>query len=65
MEFHGICNSCLVELEPIWYTEEQEKLDLDFKSYVKTGKTRIAISHLICPCCLKNVAVDGEYCADK
>ena len=49
------CN-CGGTLEPIWYKE------IEYGQYsIPTGRTRIAVSHLTCTYCLKNVCVDGGY----
>lgn len=52
----GFCEKCEdIELEPVWFKEQE------FIKGVWTGRTRTACSHLVCPCCMKNYAVDDSF----
>jgi len=59
MKDFGICDLCDVDLVPIWFTEEETKVT-DGIMY-RTGRKRRAVSHLTCPCCLRNFCVDDSF----
>lgn len=59
LEFYGYCD-CGGLLEPIWFTEEEIKVTQDGYQY-HTGRTRRAVSHLVCSWCLKNHCVDDSF----
>lgn len=56
---YGVCE-CGASLEPEFFTEEEEKVTPEGWKY-KTGRKRRAVSHLFCPCCLKNYCVDDSF----
>ena len=60
MNDFGICHFCGGLLEPVYFIEEELKLTSDGHLY-KTGRTRRAVSHLVCSCCLKNQCVDDSF----
>ena len=55
------CPDCNVQLEEVYFTEEEYKYDPNFQRYFKTGRKRIAIDYFICPRCLQKTIVDGDY----
>lgn len=55
----GKCDICDADLEPIWFEEEETKVE--HGCMYKTGRKRTACSHLVCPYCLKNFAVDDTF----
>lgn len=57
---YGICPDCEVELEPVWFTEEEYKTNM-FGHQYKTGRKRRAVDYLVCPCCLKKSCVDDSF----
>ncbi len=56
---YGYCTRCGAELRPIWFTDEEYKMENGRKW--KTGRTRTACSHLECTVCFKNYAVDDTF----
>lgn len=56
---YGKCEQCGIELEPVWFTEEETKVSNGIM--IHTGRKRRACSHLVCPQCLKNYAVDDSF----
>lgn len=52
---YGYCE-CGAKLTPAWFTQYEYD-----KHGIKTGRKRIACSHLTCPCCFKNYAVDDSF----
>ena len=56
MSKYGKCSRCGTELEPVWFTENEYT-----KNMVKTGRTRLAVSHLTCKKCLNNECVDDSF----
>lgn len=57
---YGVCERCGCDLEPIFYTAEEEKVTEQGWRY-KTGRKRRAVSHLECPGCFKNYCVDDSF----
>lgn len=55
----GTCSHCGSELEPVWFTEEEFKIEHGMM--YKTGRKRRNIDVLVCPVCLKNHAVDDTF----
>ncbi len=55
----GVCNVCGVELEPIYFIEEEEKLYEN--TYTKTGRVRTAVDYLLCPCCGEKHIVSDSF----
>lgn len=55
----GKCDTCGTTLKPIWF--EEEELREEHGCMFRTGRKRTACSHLVCPCCLKDFAVDGSF----
>ena len=53
------CCECGAELEAVWFTED-EYASADGISY-RTGRQRRAVSHLVCPDCLRNYPVDDSF----
>lgn len=60
MRQYGQCEYCEVELEPIWFLEEEYETTRD-GYMIRTGRTRMAVSHLECPCCSKRYCVDDSF----
>lgn len=59
-DFYGICDRCCGYLKPVWFTEDEYKITSDGYQY-RTGRTRLAVSHLVCEDCLKNFCVDDSF----
>lgn len=59
MGHYGECEFCGCDLEPIYFIEEERKM-FSGVSY-KTGRKRRAVSHLVCPGCLRNYCVDDSF----
>lgn len=55
---YGTC-SCGGELKPIFFEEEETKIVNG--TMIKTGRTRMAVSHLVCDECLRNKCVDDSF----
>lgn len=54
---YGVCERCGTKLQVSeWFTE----YEYDEKG-MPTGRTKKAVSSLICPCCLKNYCVDDTF----
>ena len=58
--FYGLCTRCGGDLVPVTFKDEEEKITRDGWKY-RTGRWRIAVSHLECPYCLKNYCVDDTF----
>ena len=43
----------------MWFEEEEK--DLYGTALIKTGRTRLAVSHLVYPSCLRNYIVDDSF----
>ena len=56
---YGNCSKCGASLEPVWFTEEEYKVENGHM--YKTGRKRSAVSHLECPYCLNIEAVDDSF----
>lgn len=56
---YGKCSKCENDLEPVWYTEHEERFEYGLR--VKTGRTRTACSHLLCPYCGNVECVDESF----
>lgn len=56
---YGLCPECDIELEPVWFIEEEYKTECGIM--YKTGRKRRAVDYLICPCCLQKQCVDDSY----
>ena len=56
----GNCTCCGSSLVPIFFEQEEERLDRSFGIYVKTGRKRTAVDVLVCPSCLKEECVDDS-----
>lgn len=59
MSKYGKCESWHDDLEPVWFKEEERCIR--GTALIKTGRTRLAVSHLVCPSCLKNYIVDDSF----
>lgn len=55
----GICEDCGVELEPVWFIEEEYRTVNG--SMWRTGRKRRAVDYLICPVCLVKHCVDDTF----
>lgn len=58
-EFFGYCDRCYGDIRPVWFTEEEIQV-VDGHQY-HTGRTRRAVSHLECICCMKKFCVDDTF----
>lgn len=58
-DIFGTCDRCGGDLHPIWFVEEETKVE--HGTMCKTGRKRTAVSHLTCNNCLKNFAVDDSF----
>lgn len=56
---YGVCSRCGTHLVPIWFNEEETKVQDGRMWY--TGRTRKACSHLECPNCFKKECVDDSF----
>ena len=56
---YGKCKDCNIDLEPVWFEEEEYKIEYGRK--YRTGRKRKAVSHLICPYCMKKYVVDDSF----
>ena len=54
------CYKCGSKMLPVWFTEEEEAVTRDGCRY-KTGRKRIALSHLECPDCFTVECVDDSF----
>lgn len=52
---YGYCPRCMGELRPQWFKEQE------FVKGHPTGRTRLAVSVLVCESCLERVNVDDSY----
>lgn len=59
---YGVCEKCKSNLIPIWFTEEEIKYENG--TSFKTGRKKIACSHLECPTCFSKEAVDDSFDGD-
>ena len=53
---YGICTLCDAPLIPIRFVEDEYSA-----SHIKTGRKRIAVSHLECSYCGKHYTVDDTF----
>ena len=56
---YGKCSRCGSDLKPIWFTEEETKFAYGYM--YKTGRKRMAVSHLECPDCFNVECVDDSF----
>lgn len=63
MNKYGVCLVCGSQLEPVLFTEKEEKL-VD-GHYIETGRYRINVDYLLCENCGHKEAVDGESFAGE
>lgn len=56
---YGICPGCKTELIPIWFMEEEFRIESGIM--YKTGRKRRAVDYLECPSCLKKECVDDSF----
>lgn len=56
---YGTCPECGNMLQPVWFTEWETVVREGF--LYKTGRWRIACSHLVCESCGKPQAVDDTF----
>ena len=57
---YGIsCSECGCTMEPVFFTEDEYKTSNG--SLYKTGRKRLAVDYLICPCCLTKECVDDSF----
>ena len=59
MSKYGKCEHWHDDLEPVWFEEEEK--DLYGIALITTGRKRLAVSHLVCPSCLRNYIVDDSF----
>lgn len=59
---YGECCECGTSLEPIWFIEEEHKVE--YGCMYKTGRKRRAVAYLICPYCLHKECVDDSFDGD-
>lgn len=57
--YFPVCDRCRVTMKPYYFTEEEYKY-YQGRMY-KTGRKKRAVSHFVCPLCLKNEAVDDTF----
>lgn len=57
--YYGSCERCNTPLAPVRFREEE--VDWSSGHPRKTGRTRKACSHLVCPKCLSNFCVDDSF----
>ena len=55
---YGKC-TCGSMLFPVWFREKEHKVVNG--SMIFTGRTRRAVSHLACTCCLKEYPIDDSF----
>lgn len=55
----GKCSRCGGNLLPVYFTEEERKVECGHLIY--TGRKRTAVSHLSCESCMKNECVDDSF----
>ena len=60
MSKFGKCSNCDVDLEPVYFTEDEYETTFNGVQY-KTGRKRRAVSHLVCPACFVHVTVDDSF----
>lgn len=56
---YGVCQKCGAKLEAVWFTQEEVKYVQG--APVKTGRTKMAVSHIECPCCGREYPVDDSF----
>ncbi len=56
---YGTCCNCGSVLEPIFFIEEEYKVE--YGAMIKTGRKKKACSHLECPNCGKKECVDDTF----
>ena len=56
---YGLCAVCGQNLVPICFIEEEEVIEQGV--WVNTGRTRHAVSHLVCPHCGHIECVDDSF----
>lgn len=56
---YGNCSKCSAPLEPVWFTEEEYKVENGIM--YKTGRKRRAVDYLECPYCLHIETVDDSF----
>ena len=56
---YGICPICANKLKPIWFVEKEYKTIQG--TLIKTGRERLAVSHLECVCCGHRETVDDTF----
>lgn len=56
---HGKCGQCGALLAPVMFREKECRV-VD-GTMMFTGRTRMAVSHLICPFCGREYAVDDSF----
>ncbi len=56
---YGLCRHCDTPLSPVWFTEEETIVIQGV--LCKTGRKRLACSHLTCMYCLRNEVVDDSF----
>lgn len=57
-EPYGLCE-CGEPLEPVYFTEKEYEIIGGTRHF--TGRTRCAVSHLLCPGCGREVPVDDTF----
>lgn len=57
-EPYGRCE-CGGRFEPVFFRQEETKVE--HGRMIKTGRTRMACSHLVCDCCLAEIPVDDSF----
>lgn len=56
---YGICDNCQSPLEPVHFEEKEHEVINGVKRY--TERVRNAVSHLVCPYCMKTFPVDDSF----
>ena len=53
---YGVCDICNEKLVPVWYTDYEYD-----KNGFRTGRQRLDVNYLECPCCDKKFTVDDSF----
>lgn len=58
---YGSCSKCGADLAPVYFTEEEYRIEPITHIQYKTGRSRRAVDYLLCDCCGNTEAVDDSF----